>query len=98
MASHHHRDRCPTAEPQIRTIQDQWKEFAQLIPAELPMTFVVHQRRAFYSGVLAMLETLHDIGAADAADELGVQWLEGLQAEVAAFFDGIGTPEEVAGR
>lgn len=72
----------------MNTIQEQWESFHSLVvPKNAPPVQVTEMRRAFYSGVEAMLRIQWALG--DMSEDAAVAALEGVHDECRRFADEI---------
>lgn len=72
----------------MNTIQEKWELFhSRVIPITAPDVQVREMRRAFYSGVEAMLQIQWEIGGPDISESAGIAMIEGIHDECRRFAD-----------
>lgn len=70
----------------MNTVQEQWDMFSKMVvPKTAPPVQVQEMRRAFYSGVEAMLRIQWAIGDKSVSENAAVEMLEGVHDECQRF-------------
>ena len=68
----------------MNTVQEQWASFSKMVvPKDAPPVQIQEMRRAFYSGVKAMIRIQWAVGGV--SENAGVEMLEGVHDEVKRF-------------
>lgn len=78
----------------MRTVKEEWISYLAVLPPEASKIQIQETRRAFYAGCVSLLRLLADLEDDELSDDAGAHIIEGLQAELDAFQEAIGTPME----
>ena len=78
----------------MRTIKEEWLSYRAILPADASPIQIQETRRAFYAGCVCTLKILSALEDDNLSDDAGAHIIEGLQFELEAFQQAVGTPME----